>query len=295
MNISAAFKNNRVMKSLTGLTISEFENLSPLFDQSLRKSLLNKPRLRKIGGGRHGVLPKSSDKLFYILFYLKVYPTYDLAGFVFNVDRSRPCNWVAQFIPILEDILQRKCVLPKRKIKTAEEFFELFPDVRDLFVDGTEHKVQRPRSDKNQKRRYSGKKKTHTRKNLVASDENKRIIAISPTKNGKIHDKKLFDKAGWRSWIPPDVSLWVDTGFIGITKNGGDIFMPKKKSKNHPLTKKEKQENRAIASIRVVSEHAIGGLKRFNSVAETYRNRKGQDDKFIILAAGLWNTHLQEI
>jgi len=295
MNISLAFKNNRLLKSLTGLTILEFENLSPLFEQCLQEISSAKPRLRTIGGGRNGVVPQCSDKLFFILFYLKIYPTYDLAGFIFGADRSRPCRWVAQFLPILEKVLQRKCVLPKRQICSVEEFFDLFPEVNDLFIDGTEHRVQRPKSNKNQKRRYSGKKKTHTRKNLIASDEKKQIMVISPTKNGKCHDKKLFDKAGWSNWIPPDVSLWLDTGFIGISKVGKEIFMPKKKSKHHPLTKIEKQENKAIASIRVVSEHAIGGIKRFNSVAGVFRNKKGQDDNFIVAAAGLWNMHLQTI
>jgi len=292
MNISLAFKNNRLMKSLTGLTVLEFDNLVPFFEQCLQEISSSKPRLRKVGGGRNGALPQGSDKLFFILFYLKIYPTYDLAGFIFGVDRSRPCRWVAQFLPVLEKILKRQCVLPKRQIHDVEEFLKLFPEVKDLFVDGTEHRVQRPKSDKNQKRRYSGKKKTHTRKNLIASDENKRIMLISPTKNGRSHDKKLFDKAGWSHWIPPDVSLWLDTGFIGIGKIGREIFMPKKKSKHHPLSQIEKQENKAISSIRVVSEHAIGGIKRFNAVAGIYRNKKGQDDNFIVAAAGLWNLHL---
>jgi DDE superfamily endonuclease len=104
-------------------------------------------------------------------------------------------------------------------------------------------------------------------------------MVLSPTKNGRSHDKKLFDKAGWGNWIPPDVSTWLDTGFIGVGKIGKEVFMPKKKSKNHPLTKSEKQENQAISSIRIVSEHAIGGIKRFAAVAGIYRNKKGQDDK----------------
>jgi DDE superfamily endonuclease len=295
MQILSAFKNTRLMKSLTGLTVLEFENLLPLFEQRLVEISLSKPRLRKVGGGRHGVLPDASHKLFFILFYLKIYPTYDLAGFIFCTDRSRPCRWVAQFLPILEEILKRKCVLPKRQICSIEKFLELFPETKDLFIDGTEHRVQRPKSDKNQKRRYSGKKKTHTRKNLVASDDKKQIMVLSPTKNGRSHDKKLFDKAGWGNWIPPDVSTWLDTGFIGVGKIGKEVFMPKKKSKNHPLTKSEKQENQAISSIRIVSEHAIGGIKRFAAVAGIYRNKKGQDDKFILAAAGLWNLHLQTV
>ena len=226
-------------------------------------------------------------------FYLKVYPTYDLAGFIFDVDRSRPCRWLAQFLPVLEEVLDRKCVLPKRRIASMESFLETFPDTKDLFIDGTERRVQRPKSDKSQRRRYSGKKKTHTRKNLIASDSNKKIMVVSPTKNGRIHDKRLFDKELWGNWIPSDVSVWLDTGFIGVGSIGNEVFMPKKKSKNHPLTTEEKQTNQAISSIRVVVEHAIGGIKRFAATSGVYRNKKQQEDSFISVSAGLWNLHLQ--
>ena len=40
----------------------------------------------------------------------------------------------------------------------------------------------------------------------------------------------------------------------------------------------------------MVVEHAIGGMKRYNAVAGVYRNRLPKtDDRFNLLAAGLWN------
>jgi hypothetical protein len=281
------------MKALTGLTLREFTNLSEQFELYLNEKSKRKKRMRKAGGGRKGVLSDGKKKLFFILLYLKVYPTYDLAGFIFGVDRSRPCRWVAQLLPILEEVLRRKHVLPKRQISSVAEFIALFPETKDLFIDGTEHRVCRPKSSKNKKRRYSGKKKTHTRKNLIASNDQREVLVVSPTKNGRNHDKKLFDKACWGAWIPPNIDLWVDTGFLGIGNLGNTIFMPKKKSKHHPLTEEEKKENQTISSIRIVSEHAIGGIKRFACLSGIYRNRKGQDDRFILSASGLWNFHLK--
>ncbi|GHU29537.1 hypothetical protein FACS1894152_7860 [Bacilli bacterium] len=52
-------------------------------------------------------------------------------------------------------------------------FREYYPGVKDIFIDGTERPVQRPRNNKLQKKRYSGKKKRHTRKNVIMSDGNK--------------------------------------------------------------------------------------------------------------------------
>ena len=40
-------------------------------------------------------------------------------------------------------------------------------------------------------------------------------------------------------------------------------MMPKKKPKEKELTDIEKIQNKAINSVRVVVEHAIGGIKRF--------------------------------
>lgn len=295
MDISKAFKSDRVLKSLTGMSILEFEELAILFDTLLQSMPVKKRRKRAPGAGRRSVLQGAKEKLFFILFYLKVYPTYDLAGFFFKTDRCQPCRWVQSLLPQLEKVLQRSCVLPKRKIRSVKEFLDAFPDVADIFVDGTERRIQRPKSTKKQKKSYSGKKKTNTRKNIVATDENKRVLFVSPSKSGRRHDKHLLDKAEFLSGIPPGSTLWVDTGFQGIEHvldQPISIMRPAKRTKRKPLTPEQKQENKTISSIRIIVENAISGIKRFGSLTQLYRNRKGQDDKFFITAAGLWNFHL---
>ena len=294
INISRALKNNSLMRSLTGMDSEEFSFLLADFEKSFYVSLKNKERKRAVGGGRKGNLLDVSGKLFFILFYLKVYPTYDLAGFIFHSDKSRTCRWVAQFLPILEEVLGHQAVLPKRKISSFEEFLKFWPEVKDLFVDGTERQTQRPKRSKLQRKRYSGKKKRHTRKNILCADEQKRILFISPTKGGKIHDKKQLDKTGLLSHIPPEVTLWVDKGFQGLSKQIKNLLMsPTKKPKGKPLAPEQKAENKTIAGLRVIAEHAINGMKRFGALSGIYKNRKGQDDQMIGLCAGLWNFHLQ--
>ena len=70
-------------------------------------------------------------------------------------------------------------------------------------------------------------------------------------------------------------------------------MMPKKKPKNGPLTETEKVENRVISALRMPIENVFAGLKRMQCLYNVYRNRNGQDDKFIFLAAGLWNLNLE--
>ncbi len=40
-------------------------------------------------------------------------------------------------LPVLTKTLGNELVLPKRKISSPEEFFELFPEAKEVFIDGT--------------------------------------------------------------------------------------------------------------------------------------------------------------
>ncbi len=94
--------------------------------------------------------------------------------------------------------------------------------------------------------------------------------------------------------IPKKVCVWVDTGFKGVEKVHPNTQIPTKRSRGSPLTEKQKEENHLISSIRVLSEHAICGIKRMASVSTIARNHIPlMDDSLIVIAAGLWNYHLQ--
>ena len=293
MKFIRALKNERLLKSLTGLGIKEFKDLAELFSlelQILRKSY---PRQRVVGGGRKGALATVEDKLFYILFYFKVYPTFDMASFVFDVNRSKTCEWVQKFQPLLEKCLGKAMVLPKRQISTPEELFKLCPGIKDFFIDGVERKALRSKKPKTANRCYSGKKKTHTRKNIIGCDEKKRIIFLSKSKNGKLHDKKALDKSILSSFLPEELTVWVDKGFRGLNKVcKSRVMIPKHNNKKKPLEHQEKINNALISGIRMTVEHAINGIKRFGVIANPFRNKNGKDDKFTELCTGLWNWHL---
>lgn len=296
LNTQKIFKSNRRSKALTGLSISEFQALEPVFGACLiaHRYQLKPIRKRKLGAGQKGSLPTTADKLAFILMYLKIYPTYDVMGFLTDRERGKCCESVQFLLPVLEMALGRKQVLPKRKISSVDEFFRLFPEVKDVFVDGTERRVQKPKKMKKRNKLYSGKKKATTRKTIVLSDDKKRILLMSPTKSGRRHDKRIADKFQVVQTVPQDVAIWVDTGFQGIQRSHPNTVMPTKSTKNNPLTEDQKQNNRVISGIRILSEHAIGGIKRFKSASDTYRNKlPNLDDTFNLLAAGIWNFHLQ--
>ena len=179
-DIAHALKSERIMKALTGMTPSEFSDILPAFEKVLRQETLGKDRERAPGAGAEHTLKTPEEKLFYALFYVRCYPTCDMAAFFFGgVSPSQPCRWAHAFLPALEKALGKELVLPARKIGSPEEFFRLFPSVREVFADGTERPMRRSTDNARQKADYSGKKKRHTRKNIVVNDSGKRILFLS--------------------------------------------------------------------------------------------------------------------
>lgn len=295
LDIKRAFKNDRLMRALTGLNLAAFDQLLPSFSAAYEAAhRASKPRKRSPGGGRKANLRQMSDKLFFVLFYFKCYPTFDLAGLLFDFDRSQANRWLHRLQPILEAALGKEMALPERQIQSMAEFIERFPEVERVIIDGVERPIQRPKAKQRQRRTYSGKKKRHTRKQLGACDQNKRILVLTPTHDGKFHDKCLLDCSLLVEHIPDDVPIQVDLGFKGLEEEYENIHLPHKRPRGGSLSDEQKDENKAFNGERVVVEHAFGGTKRYKAAADIYRNRKENfDDRLMLTSAGLWNFYLQ--
>ncbi|MDQ7023867.1 MAG: transposase family protein [Candidatus Gracilibacteria bacterium] len=87
--------------------------LLPTFE----KVNLEEENKRKIGnkqkyGGRKPVLETAEQKLFFILYYCKVYPTYDEGGLAWGIHRTMIGNWVLRYLPILQESLKRLGQIP---------------------------------------------------------------------------------------------------------------------------------------------------------------------------------------
>ena len=181
INIHRALNNDRLMRSLTGLNRKAFEALLPAFIAASQADRLTQVRKRAPGAGQaqKAKLSNPQQKLFYILFYFKCYPTFDLAGSIFDFDRSQAHRWMHRLQPILEAALGQKMALPERKLESIEQFLKRYPEVKEVMVDGTERPIARPKDPERQTKYYSGKKRRHTSKHLAAVDENKRVLVLS--------------------------------------------------------------------------------------------------------------------
>lgn len=90
------------------------------------------------------------------------------------------------------------------------------------------------------------------------------------------------------------IKILTDTGYLGLQKLHGNTFMPAKKSKKHPLTKEQKQQNKELSSQRVPNEHVIGKIKRFKITSDRYRNRRKRFGLRFNLIAGICNYELSK-
>jgi hypothetical protein len=225
--------SHRKFLALTGLTVKEFKALLPVFESAyartypVNKTWTGKRRKRKVGGGRKGSLASREQKLLFVLVYQKTYPVQTLLGQVFDLSQARTNYWIHRLLPTLKDALADLGVLPERDPRQFAQHEKRHPGAHDFLIDGTERRRQRPKNPEKQALHYSGKKKTHSDKNVViAHTQTKRVGYLSQTYAGKTHDKKITDLEPLV--YPRGTKLGKDTGFQGYEPRGCHTYQPKK-------------------------------------------------------------------
>jgi len=292
-------KNKPAMvKCLTGLTLEGFMGLLPAFevayttDLAKRDAQRSSPRQREPGAGQKGALPEVADKLVFILFYFRLYPVQLAQGFFFGMGQPQANAWIHRLSSVVQAALGYDLHLPARTPKDIKAVLETCPGL-EFIIDGTARPIRRPQNKARQKANYSGKKKRHTLKNNVITDKaTGRIVGLSPTVEGKRHDKKLADEQ--QLDFPEGSKLWKDTGFQGYEPKNTQTFQPTKTPKGGDLAPEEKSRNRTISQERIAIEHTLSGVKVFRIVHDVFRNvRDGFDDLAMEIACGLHNFRLE--
>lgn len=223
-------RDRRKFLALTGLTLKEFKILLPAFAEAYGHATATTSgqiRLRQFGGGRRGKLPSLEQKLLFILVYQKTYPLQVVMGELFDMGQSAANQWIHRLLPILRDALEALGVKPERDGQQFARTARAQDESLDYIIDGTERRRQRPKDPEKQALHYSGKKKTHSDKNVViVHTRSKRVSYLSPTYAGKTHDKKLADSE--QIVYPPQAILHKDTGFQGYEPEVQETRQPKK-------------------------------------------------------------------
>lgn len=172
-----------------------------------------------------------------------------------------------------------------------------------LIIDASERRVQRLKDAQLQREFYSGKKKTHTVKNTFIIDTERFIHFLGLTTQGKVHDLHLLELD-----LPLDEYLFqcfeilVDLGYIGIDKiyEIKELVIPIKKTrkaKGQPkdkLTDEQKAFNTSVSKRRVIVEHAIGSVKKFDILKDVFRAHLDFFDNIVIqICAAIHNLSIK--
>ena len=182
------------------------------------------------------------------------------------------CREIRRVGPLAERILKIK---PQRLLSEKELKF--------LIVDATEQCIERP---KNQRDYYSGKKHAHTIKTELLVDHKRRISRVSKPHEGRIHDFNIRKIEG----PLPAVPILADSGYQGLQNiHSAGVFISKKKPKNGSLSDAEKTENKRFVRRRIVVEHVIGHLKKWQILVARYCSHLTNYAQIFQTIAGLHN------
>lgn len=146
--------SSRSYTASTGLTQEEFEELANDFCSRYQVVKNDFPP----NFGNQPAFVDGKELLFMLLFYKKVYPTFDVLALSFGIANSTAHNYIQLAKSILQAVLAKRNVLPKRFFKDDKDFQQFFEGTEELFVDATERPIQRPVNQSIQKESYSVKK-----------------------------------------------------------------------------------------------------------------------------------------
>ena len=163
-----------LFKSFTGLTVREFDDI---YDNDMAKrygrhelrrlSKRQNSRERSIGAGRHFKLDVK-NRFLMLLVYYRLYITYTLAGFLFDLDQSNICRDIQKIEPLV-----RKCPpIPQKMhrlskgLRMPEEVERHFPGFLS-FTACTEQQIPRPVDNRKKKDALFGQEEKAYRKDTA--------------------------------------------------------------------------------------------------------------------------------
>jgi hypothetical protein len=307
-------KHPSATPSLIGMRLDAFDRLFIEFEvaHSLRlaEAALTKrsrqPRQRAVGAGRKHRYDLR-DRLLLTLFWLRVYTTYEVMGFFFDLNKTNIEDILHDCLATLETMATFALERPsaeRSKLRSPGAVMDAFPDV-SVVVDAKEQRIQRPKSQKDpdgnlhdtQKPYYSGKKKAHTLKTEINVAPDGRIEFVSDSvPGGANHDLTLHRKARSLDRLDPDEAGMSDKGYDGIQNDYPDrkIYQPYKARRGHPLTEEQKAYNRHLAGYRIVVEHTNAQLNRFEVLRQVYRHAREGHGQIVRAVAGLVNRQIAQ-
>jgi hypothetical protein len=282
-----------LFKSFTGLAVSEFDviakEIESKYDEHERKRLSNRKRKRDIGAGRPFKL-KAKERFLMLLVYYRLYITFTLSGFLFDLDQSNICRDISIIEPLIKQCipLPKKLYKRTRRLRTIDEVEEYFPGFK-AFIDSSEQEIPRPKNKRRRKSYYSGKKRKHTIKTQYMVNSEGAILHKTGHDRGRIHDYEIFKNK--HPITPLQVENVLDLGYLGVKNDFPTVkyVLPFRKKRKSELSDGEKRYNRKYSKLRIIVEHTVSRIKKFGIMGTKFRNRLGRYDHASDIVSGLVN------
>lgn len=292
-------RHPQVFQTMTGLRLAEFETLLddvlPRYAEA-EQARLSRPTRQRDSGAGHPFELDERDQLLLSVIWLRQYPIHVVLGYFFGVSYSTVGRSLGRWLPILEasgrDTMRQPD--PGRKRRRSLAALVLAVPQLAVIVDSFEQRVQRPRVAKVADGYYSGKKKGHTLKSQVAVSPSGRIVDVADSVVGPTADITLLKASGLLARLPPDLVVGGDLGYVGMDKlwAEGQAVTPRRKPRGQPRPAEDGLYNRAFAQERIVVEHSIGRMRRYQALHQVDRHHRQQHTARVCAVAGLVNRQL---
>jgi hypothetical protein len=198
-NIKVHKISQEIFQRLSGVSKKTFEDMINLTEEDWK----NQENLKTKTGRPHEIGGLKEHLLLLLVAY-RSYVTQEFLGvLLFNVDKSTICRSLKR----IEKIALDRFGIKKNNALKKEE-------LEALIVDCTEQRTQRPQDKTEQKRYYSGKKKTHTQKTEVIIGEDRKILCVSDSHEGSKHDLSIRRES--RQF--PEGHIYGDGAYVGYDK-----------------------------------------------------------------------------
>lgn len=305
-----------VLASLSGLNLADFEALyqdfAAFYAKDRQQSLTRKGQTRKRAVGAGAKFSQDGrTRLLMALVFLRIYPTYEVLGFLFSLNKGNAQRGVVDVLATLEAHTVFVCERPaedRKKLRSVQAVMDAFPDVR-LVIDAKEQRVQRPdgedvKGNSHQRPFYSGKKKTHTLKTQVAVSPDGSFQSVGKSVPGSVHDLTLLRQSDLMHRLPKTEGVMMDKGYDGIQtfdlkdpeKNGPPhpYHLPYKARRGQPLTEEQKAFNTHLSKYRIVVEHSLAQMNQFQALAQVFRHDHQKHSGLTRIVAGLVNRRIAQ-
>lgn len=305
MNLSKLFQNSIKLQRCTGLNPEQFgrlaERVKPLWELSERERLTRPNRKRNIGAGHSYHLKSIEEKLFTLLLWYKLYPSFWFLGLIVGLDAANVQKLTAKLRPLIEFAADPDLSLYLTKAREKAESFSkgkkisswkdlkaALPEIAEILIDATEQERQRPK-ERIQKVYRSGKRRRHTLKTQIAVGSNGQILNVSQTYPGSVHDLTVLRAEGTVKKMPRLSRFYLDRGYQGVGKDYPDLkfkIPPKRNRWQKELTRSQKIQGTKISRKRILVEHVLSRLKKYGLLAGKIRHGiRGYNQDFRNLAA----------